>query len=71
MRGVGSGNIETFPLENQRREVFMIGKSRRVKRALNMLQAGEDLVSTEGRERKRQSVINKIGLDWTVKGCVM
>ena len=43
------GNSETFPVENQRREVFMIKKSRRVKRALNMLQR-EDLVSTEGRE---------------------
>ena len=70
VRGVGSGNIETFPVENQRREVFMIGKSRRVKRALNMLQAGrEDLVSTEGRERKKQSAINRLGLDG--EGCAM
>lgn len=31
----GSGNIGTFPVENQRREVFVIGKSRRVNHALN------------------------------------
>ena len=52
----GSGNIGTFPVENQRREVFVIGKSRRVKRALNTLRR-EDLVSTE--KKNKSAVINR------------